>query len=129
MRETVGNKEIIKEWYEFLKLNGAIEYNQAILESYFRTGTYLCEKDSKGIMFLCLFSIFGDCAEIDELTIRPDHRKNYMIRYVAIKGLRKFPFLSHIAYERLRKYPDKARIVYDIYSFIGVKGVKYGKEI
>lgn len=103
---------------------GSIEYNPNTLHKYFESGTFLAEYDGSGIKFLCLFSINGDTLEVDEVTVRPDIRSFKTIKYATILAIKKFPFINKISFERLRKYPERKVRTYDIYSFLGIKGVK-----
>jgi len=64
--------------------------------------------DTKGEIFaVCLWNVEGNTAHVIDFMVREDFRNNGMIKTVLIKGLLKYPYVTHLRWERRTKYPDR----------------------
>jgi hypothetical protein len=112
---------MIKEISDFLSNEGGRDLTDEQIEAYIKTGTILVARTHEKIICVCLFSVHGSVAHVHEVAVDKDHRFQKVLKWIAIKGLNKFPFLNEVVFERDRKYPDRKPSKYDIYKLIGIK--------
>lgn len=112
---------MIDEISDFIFEEGGRDLENEAIQAYIKTGTILVARAHDKIICVCLFSVHGSVAHVHEVVVSKNHRFQNVLRWIAIKGLTKFPFLNEVVFERGRKYPDRKPSKYDIYRLIGIK--------
>lgn len=106
---------------KFLKEHGGIEYSPEEIREYLNLNAYVCLYDYEVLTAVLLFSVSGETVTVQELTVHKSWRDRSLINVVAIKVLKKFPWVTHFEFLRLRKYPERGVRKYSVLGMLGVK--------
>lgn len=113
----------------FVAEYGGIEYPidefAYVFPIFVRNNTFSIAVKDGEVHGVCIWNIDGDIADVLECVIHPEHRNTAILKYLALQGWRKFPYLKYFKFVRERK--DKMTIprVYELSKLL--KGVTYGK--
>lgn len=105
----------------FLEDHGGILYTISDIESYLKKDCCVCVYAKEEIVAVSVFNIKEETVMVDFLAVKKEFRNKKMIKLVALKTLRQFPFVNKFSFERARKYPERGRRVYSIMEMLGVR--------